>query len=374
MDNPYDVAKKRTNRISKLKRRKRKTSPTNFPNNDNANPLAKFAASASANPGGNARSSTHRLDLSTEEVEDVGSIHGQKLQSKLVEPSSSDHQQSGLRTDLFRPPMKSSSAREILNLEEETFSEKAISAEIDYFITSRKERMRNNSTIATVTNAKKHRTFKNMERREIEHRILGSAILNLEKRPSQKDETDNSEEKRIQMADDRRSLNELCKLAFPPIQAKVPVGHVKAGETASNCVGSRYQRGDGMTIINSDLNFPKELSTTKSKWVKIISKSGATVRSRYDIDEHNESIGKLPFGSVRLCLDSKQLAPPPDSDSDSEGDPMRFVAVMRFKLQLLPCDVTSMFDSYHEGVWAEGWVSDRSRLFDLPYVIADLIE
>lgn len=396
--NPHDANRKPTNRISKLKRRKRKTSPTNFP----TNPLAKFAANAP----GNSTSSDHRDHVSstvnsnddtrnstaalmfndTASSASTGTIvgldHRHGLQSTLAGV------RSPVQTDQMRIQMTPPSASEILKLKNETFSLKTISAEIDFFITSsclNFESFESDSSSSRTPGSKR-------KRREIQHPILGSILLNPIENVHQNDAVQRTQRCCFQDGDGRINPYHVCKLAFPPCQAEVPYGNPNADANANAQIGARntnahdlYYRGDGAIVSNGNLAISepsREASLSKAseiytdvKWVKILSEHGATIRGHYDIGKETEYIGKLPFGSVRMCVKSKRLQPPADSDGENEEEP-RLVVVMRYKIRLLPCDVLAKKDDGDstEGGCEEGWISDMSRLYDDPYVIAELLE
>jgi hypothetical protein len=113
----------------------------------------------------------------------------------------------------------------------------------------------------------------------------------------------------------------------------------------------------------------------------------ATIRELYDIDKSTIIIGTLPSGIERYYYEKKTLPPPPISllDEDDEEEEDECVAVVRYKVALLPVDIldnntattttTSFIDKNNDNNNSEieyplvGWISDRGRFADDPYLI-----
>ncbi|KAL9184384.1 hypothetical protein ACHAXT_002470 [Thalassiosira profunda] len=105
--------------------------------------------------------------------------------------------------------------------------------------------------------------------------------------------------------------------------------------------------------------------------IQIESEKGATIREVFDIDNSDYVIGKLHRGDERHFLEKRTLPPPPISldDSDEESDD-ECVAVVRYKIVLRPEDYAAS-EKYAEDASGQkvGWISDRGRLADEPYLI-----
>jgi len=103
--------------------------------------------------------------------------------------------------------------------------------------------------------------------------------------------------------------------------------------------------------------------------LRVISSNGATIRTLFKIDDamNSTSIGNLKKGSVREFVQAQWLSPPLCIDSDEE----ECVGVFRYQIQLLPQDIA------HNLKWNVkqhlGWISDRGRLADDPYIITELL-
>jgi hypothetical protein len=115
----------------------------------------------------------------------------------------------------------------------------------------------------------------------------------------------------------------------------------------------------------------------------------ATIRELYDIDKSNIIIGTLHAGTERYYYEKRTLPPPPislldDNEDDEEED--ECVAVVRYKVALLHVDIidrtiticsstTTSFISKDNDSNSEveyplvGWISDRGRFADDPYLI-----
>jgi hypothetical protein len=65
----------------------------------------------------------------------------------------------------------------------------------------------------------------------------------------------------------------------------------------------------------------------------------ATVRELYDIDKSTIIIGTLQAGIERYYYEKKTLPPPPISLLDDEEEDEECVAVVRYKVALLPVDI-----------------------------------
>lgn len=122
----------------------------------------------------------------------------------------------------------------------------------------------------------------------------------------------------------------------------------------------------GSSVSKDDISFPTRgtLMRTNNKYgiLRIVSLNGATIRRECDIhDTSSPIIGKLPYQALRCFVEKQWLSPPPDEDF---GHVQR---VLRYKIMLMDGDGSTDEDCIY------GWISDRSRLEDDPYVIADCI-
>lgn len=154
-----------------------------------------------------------------------------------------------------------------------------------------------------------------------------------------------------------------------------------------------FFRGDGQSIEEEFLNIPwKAHDVSLGSFIKITSRNGATIRSKFDIDdncthldgeiegENSVVIGKLKVGDIRPVLQSKWLDPPLEEANgvnnvgDDEFEDDELVGVMRYQIQLLECDLSSLNGSEESLDLTKGWISDRSRLKDEPFTICKVIE
>lgn len=107
--------------------------------------------------------------------------------------------------------------------------------------------------------------------------------------------------------------------------------------------------------------------------IRIESERGATIREVFDIEKSNFVIGKLNLGDERYYLEKKVLPPPPislldesDHENESDYDDDECVAVVRYKICLNPVDLAELQCGDNPLV---GWISDRGRLANDPYLI-----
>ena len=103
----------------------------------------------------------------------------------------------------------------------------------------------------------------------------------------------------------------------------------------------------------------------KSK-IRIEATIGASIREVFDIDVSERVIGKLQYGDERYFLEKKMLPPPPFSEEDYDDE---CVAVMRYKIVLEEGDDISGVAERDDRNRKVGWISDRGRLADEPYII-----
>ena len=135
------------------------------------------------------------------------------------------------------------------------------------------------------------------------------------------------------------------------------------------------QRGQQQSSVTDNKQAqPLPLPTMKYPGrIKIISNKGATIREVFDIDNSKVVLGKLQAGDERYFIEKKTLPPPPISidDSDEESDDDECVAVVRYKIALEPADLTNGQGASNEPM--VGWISDRGRFADEPYLILKVI-
>jgi hypothetical protein len=127
----------------------------------------------------------------------------------------------------------------------------------------------------------------------------------------------------------------------------------------------------GSSVSNDHVSFPtRTLKRTSMEnpfnnqygLLRIVSLNGATIRRECDIhDNSSPIIGKLPYQALRCFVEKQWLSPPPDEE-------FGLVTVLRYKIILMDGD-----GSKDEDCTIYGWISDRSRLDDDSYVIADCI-
>ncbi|KAL7551936.1 hypothetical protein ACHAWF_015159 [Thalassiosira exigua] len=100
--------------------------------------------------------------------------------------------------------------------------------------------------------------------------------------------------------------------------------------------------------------------------IRIVSDKGATIREAYDIDQSEFVVGKLHENDERHFVEKRTLLPPPISllDGSDEESEDECVAVVRYKIVLRPSDCQENGPSQ-----TVGWISDRGRLADEPYLI-----
>ena len=197
--------------------------------------------------------------------------------------------------------------------------------------------------------------------------------------------------------------------AHHPILESVDLRHRSSGEHSGNFplafpnlnvadnieCNDLYRRGDGTSVSSTCLSLPgvsimindaKDPSQSQhhSKYIKIVSQLGATIRTHCEIDENNDEsmrIGKLRLGAIRPIMESKYLDPPPiilDMAEDDREYDEKLVDVIRYKVRLLPSDISQNNDlkgkDFEMDHYRSGWISDRSRLEDDPYAIAEVQE
>jgi hypothetical protein len=127
----------------------------------------------------------------------------------------------------------------------------------------------------------------------------------------------------------------------------------------------------GSSVSNDHVSFPtRTLKRTSMEHpfnnqyglLRIVSLNGATIRRECDIhDNSSPIIGNLPYQALRCFVEKQWLSPPP-------GEEFGLVTVLRYKIILMDGD-----GSKNEDCTIYGWISDRSRLDDDSYVIADCI-
>ena len=133
------------------------------------------------------------------------------------------------------------------------------------------------------------------------------------------------------------------------------------------------------------ISSPTPKTSTKYQGViRIESDRGATIREVFDIEKSNVVLGKLNMGDERYYLEKKILPPPPisllaESDDEYESDDDECVAVVRYKICLNVDDLASQRQleqsgsnrgsSENDSSELVGWISDRGRLANDPYLI-----
>ena len=125
--------------------------------------------------------------------------------------------------------------------------------------------------------------------------------------------------------------------------------------------------------------------------IRIETGQKATIRELYDIDKSNIIIGTLHAGTERYYYEKRTLPPPPislldDNEDDDDEEEDECVAVVRYKVALLHMDIidrtttistttTSFISKDNDKNNSEmeyplvGWISDRGRFADDPYLI-----
>lgn len=198
----------------------------------------------------------------------------------------------------------------------------------------------------------------------------------IEKSKSLDDEEDADDEMDLINADDTTT-----KHYFQPDQqndttlaAKKPP--LKAYPPAED--NEKYNRQKGQqqsSVIDNKQAAPLPLPPMKYPGrIRIISNKGATIREVFDIDNSKVVLGKLQAGDERYYIEKKTLPPPPISidDSDEESDDDECVAVVRYKIALEATDLTNEGQGESNEPMV-GWISDRGRFADEPYLILKVI-
>lgn len=363
----------KASRPSKLKRRRRNQQPsssTTTITSNSSNPLAQFSAGVG-----------------------VPAVLQSKNNHKHVLNASSEHAAMEYEPDKSIPILASSSrdgsfvlkelplASTVLGLSNATSSSdggtqdpwnnaKAVSAQIDHFIT-----LAFNQNCGKTVH--KHDDYEYVQggntNGRVHHSILGIVDLLHGQHASN------------QSAHDGAHFGNF-PLSFPKIDALDNI-KVHDNDFDSN------RRGDGILVASDCLSLPVVCNLrnngngpsqchTATKYIKIVSQYGATIRTQYEIDENHDSlaIGKLNFGEIRAIVESKWLDPPPDMSAGGgiEYDDEKLVGVVRYKVRLLHRDINKINDaekrSSGSGKGLFGWISDRSRLEDDPFVIAQMQE
>jgi hypothetical protein len=141
----------------------------------------------------------------------------------------------------------------------------------------------------------------------------------------------------------------------------------------SASTGSTSRMIIGSILSKDDLSFPNKMqikSITDNTFhnnhglVRIVYPQGATIRRDCEIhDSSSPPIGTLPYQALRCFIEQKWLSPPSGKDLD-------LVPVLRYKIMLMDGDTCSTNEN-DDCIY--GWISDRSRLDDDPYVIAECL-
>jgi hypothetical protein len=212
----------------------------------------------------------------------------------------------------------------------------------------------------------------------------------------------------------KNAIKDFCPIAFPQVCTQSSFDLSKRRRNISNT--TTFQSGDGVVVDSNLLRLPtisnsneKQTTNNSLKYIKIITKLGATVRTNYDIDEKrkgsssigsttSEVIGKLHFGAIRPVVECKWLEKPSlfsmkkvwsedeglwhEEEASDEELEEELVGVMRYKVCLLPSDIILSHNGAGDNIdkdhivhgMTHGWISDRSRLKSQPYQIAEIIE
>ena len=173
-------------------------------------------------------------------------------------------------------------------------------------------------------------------------------------------------------------------------------------EVVNHCNDNQLVTNDTVIVHAIDNNLQSKTSSSSSSSlpssmkqqqpigkIRIEPGQRATIRELYDIDKSNIIIGTLHAGTERYYYEKRTLPPPPislldDNEDDEEED--ECVAVVRYKVALLHVDIidrtiticsstTTSFISKDNDSNSEveyplvGWISDRGRFADDPYLI-----
>lgn len=170
----------------------------------------------------------------------------------------------------------------------------------------------------------------------------------------------------IQAAAEQQQSDTLIDEDFEIIEQE---SNHKANAAASPAFKYAERKQQSSQSIGIDSNSTKNTcQQTKYKGkILIHAPIGASIREVFDIDKSNHVLGKLQQGDVRYFLKKKELPPPPPNSEDYDDD---CVAVTRYKIVLEEGDcASSEFAKRDGGGRLVGWISDRSRLVDEPYMI-----
>ena len=356
----------KASRPSKLKRRRRNqqssSSTNSTTNSNNNNPLAKFSAGV---PAAVQSKNNHKHILAASSEHVAMEYEPQKSIPTLA--SSSRRDGSFVLKEL---PLAST----ILDLSNSSGGNaKAVSAQIDNFIT-----LASNQNCGKIV--RKH------DDDDDDDHVQGGNIYN-------NGRVHHSILGTVDLLHRQRSSSQISNgahfgyfpLAFPKIDA---ADNIKVNDNDS------YRRGDGVLVASDCLSLPvvcslrnngNGLSQWHVKYIKIVSQYGATIRTLYEIDDNHDAslaIGKLNFGEIRAIVESKWLDPP-EADMSGDGieyDDEKLVGVVRYKVRLFSSDIYKINDAEKtssgsgKGKGLFGWISDRSRLEDDPFVIAQIQE
>jgi len=222
---------------------------------------------------------------------------------------------------------------------------------------------------------------------------------------------DQDEEKESPLTSLKNATKDFCTISFPQLRTRYCIDSSRIRKILS------FQSGDGAAVdlnlmtlprISSCLNNTINTEKKSLKYIKIITKHGATIQQHYDIDKmrrngsfsssgsssyssssstttttSSDIIGKLMFGAIRPVMECKWLEEPTASLYANMEVEEELVGVMRYKICLLPSDIiisnhnsdaTVHDDCNVNKEKMHGWISDRSRLKSQPYTIAQVIE
>lgn len=348
----------KASRPSKLKRRRRNQQPSsstnNISNNSNSNPLVQFSAGAvpavqsKNNPKQilNAASEHANVAMEYEPEKSIPILASRDvsfvlkklpLASTVLGLSNNDNSSSSGCGTSTQDPWNNS---------------KAVIAQIDHFIT-----LASNQNYGKIVHKHdddgEYVQGGNNTNGRVHHSILGTVNLL-----------------------HRQHSNQIAHgaLAFPKIDA---LDNVNVHDNDDDF--DSYQRGDGVLVASDCLSLPVVFGPQcHTEYIKIVSEYGATIRTQYEINENHDSlaIGKLNFGEIRAIVESKWLDPPIVMSGDGYDDE-KLVGVVRYKVRLFHSDVYKIHNektSFDSGKGLFGWISDRSRLEDDPFVIAQMQE
>lgn len=184
-----------------------------------------------------------------------------------------------------------------------------------------------------------------------------------------------------------------CNVSDEIIDKQEVVNHCNDNQLVTNNTVIVHAIDKNLQSKTSSSSLPSSIKQQQQQPIgKIRIEPGqkATIREMYDIDKSNIIIGTLHAGTERYYYEKRTLPPPPislldDNEDDEEED--ECVAVVRYKVALLHVDIidrtttisttttTSFIGKDNDSNNSEveyplvGWISDRGRFADDPYLI-----